>query len=37
LSALVTDPNVTIHEAKVFVCNVTKGYWTFLRGTMADR
>jgi formate dehydrogenase major subunit len=25
LSALVGDPNVTIHEAKVFVCNVTKG------------
>jgi formate dehydrogenase major subunit len=25
LSALVADPNVTIHEAKVFVCNVTKG------------
>jgi formate dehydrogenase major subunit len=24
LSALVGDPNVTIHEAKVFVCNVTK-------------
>jgi formate dehydrogenase major subunit len=24
LSALVADPNVTIHEAKVFVCNVTK-------------
>jgi formate dehydrogenase major subunit len=25
LSALVGDPNVTIHEAKVFVCQVTKG------------
>jgi formate dehydrogenase major subunit len=25
LSALVGDPNVTIHEAKVFVCNVVKG------------
>jgi formate dehydrogenase major subunit len=25
LSALVGDPNVTIHEAKVFVCNVSKG------------
>jgi formate dehydrogenase major subunit len=25
LSALVGDPNVTIHEAKVFVCRVTKG------------
>jgi formate dehydrogenase major subunit len=25
LSALVGDPNVTIHEGKVFVCNVTKG------------
>jgi formate dehydrogenase major subunit len=25
LAALVGDPNVTIHEAKVFVCNVTKG------------
>jgi len=25
LSALVGDPNVTIHEAKVFVCNVKKG------------
>jgi formate dehydrogenase major subunit len=25
LSALVADPNVTIHEAKVFVCNVVKG------------
>jgi formate dehydrogenase major subunit len=25
LSALVADPNVTIHEAKVFVCNVAKG------------
>jgi formate dehydrogenase major subunit len=25
LSALVGDPNVTIHEAKVFVCNVAKG------------
>jgi formate dehydrogenase major subunit len=25
LSALVGDPNVTIHEAKVFVCNVQKG------------
>jgi formate dehydrogenase major subunit len=25
LSALVGDPNVTIHEAKVFVCNVEKG------------
>jgi formate dehydrogenase major subunit len=25
LSALVGDPNVNIHEAKVFVCNVTKG------------
>jgi formate dehydrogenase major subunit len=25
LSALVGDPNVTIHEAKVFVCNVRKG------------
>jgi formate dehydrogenase major subunit len=25
LSALVADPNVTIHEAKVFVCNVTRG------------
>jgi formate dehydrogenase major subunit len=25
LSALVGDPNVAIHEAKVFVCNVTKG------------
>ena len=24
LSALVADPNVAIHEAKVFVCNVTK-------------
>jgi formate dehydrogenase major subunit len=24
LSALVADPNVTIHEAKVFVCNVMK-------------
>jgi formate dehydrogenase major subunit len=24
LSALVADPNVTIREAKVFVCNVTK-------------
>ena len=24
LSALVADPNVTIHEAKVFVCNVQK-------------
>jgi formate dehydrogenase major subunit len=24
LSALVGDPNVTIHEAKVFVCNVTR-------------
>jgi formate dehydrogenase major subunit len=24
LSALVGDPNVSIHEAKVFVCNVTK-------------
>ena len=22
---IVGDPNVTIHEAKVFVCNVTKG------------
>lgn len=25
LSALVGDPNVTIHEAKVFVCNVRRG------------
>jgi formate dehydrogenase major subunit len=25
LSALVGEPNVTIHEAKVFVCRVTKG------------
>src|SRR5258708_7685974 len=25
LSALVADPNVTIHEGKVFVCNVVKG------------
>jgi formate dehydrogenase major subunit len=25
LAALVGDPNVTIHEAKVFVCNVSKG------------
>lgn len=25
LSALVGDPNVTIHEAKVFVCKVSKG------------
>jgi formate dehydrogenase major subunit len=25
LSALVGDPNVSIHEAKVFVCNVRKG------------
>lgn len=25
LAALVGDPNVTIHEAKVFVCNVRKG------------
>jgi formate dehydrogenase major subunit len=25
LSALVGDPNVSIHEAKVFVCNVEKG------------
>src|SRR5439155_3604130 len=25
LSALVGDPKVTIHEAKVFVCNVRKG------------
>jgi formate dehydrogenase major subunit len=25
LSALVGDPNVTIHEAKVFVCQVAKG------------
>jgi formate dehydrogenase major subunit len=25
LSALVGDPNVTIHEAKVFVCQVRKG------------
>jgi formate dehydrogenase major subunit len=25
LSALVGDPNVTIHEAKVFVCQVTRG------------
>lgn len=25
LSALVGDPNVTIHEAKVFVCNVSRG------------
>jgi formate dehydrogenase major subunit len=25
LSALVGDPNVTIHEAKVFVCNVQRG------------
>jgi formate dehydrogenase major subunit len=25
LSALVGDPNVTIHEAKVFVCRVEKG------------
>jgi formate dehydrogenase major subunit len=25
LSALVGDPNVTIHEAKVFVCQVSKG------------
>jgi formate dehydrogenase major subunit len=25
LSALVGDPNVSIHEAKVFVCNVSKG------------
>ncbi len=25
LAALVGDPNVTIHEAKVFVCNVAKG------------
>jgi formate dehydrogenase major subunit len=25
LSALVGDPNVTIHEAKVFVCNVARG------------
>ena len=24
LSALVGDPNVSIHEAKVFVCNVSK-------------
>jgi len=24
LSALVGDPNVTIHEAKVFVCRVEK-------------
>jgi formate dehydrogenase major subunit len=24
LSAMVGDPNVSIHEAKVFVCNVTK-------------
>jgi formate dehydrogenase major subunit len=25
LSALVGDPNVMIHEAKIFVCNVTPG------------
>ena len=25
LSAMVGDPNVTIHEAKVFVCSVSKG------------
>jgi formate dehydrogenase major subunit len=25
LAALVGDPNVSIHEAKVFVCNVAKG------------
>jgi formate dehydrogenase major subunit len=25
LAAMVGDPNVSIHEAKVFVCNVTKG------------
>ena len=25
LSAMVGDPNVSIHEAKVFVCNVSKG------------
>jgi formate dehydrogenase major subunit len=25
LSALVADPNVTIHEGKVFVCQVRKG------------
>ena len=25
LSALVGDPNVSIHEAKVFVCAVRKG------------
>jgi len=24
LSAMVGDPNVSIHEAKVFVCNVSK-------------
>ncbi|HWQ14689.1 MAG TPA: hypothetical protein VNL77_17965 [Roseiflexaceae bacterium] len=24
LSALVGDPNVSIHEAKAFVCNVTR-------------
>ena len=25
LSALVADPNVSIHEAKVFTCNIEKG------------
>jgi hypothetical protein len=25
LSALVADPNVTIHEAKVFMCNIVAG------------
>jgi formate dehydrogenase major subunit len=25
LSAMVGDPNVMIHEAKIFVCNVTPG------------
>jgi len=25
LCSLVADPNVSIHEAKVFVCNVVKG------------
>jgi len=25
LTALVGDPNVSIHEAKVFTCNIEKG------------
>jgi len=25
LSAMVGDPNVTIHEGKAFVCNIEKG------------